>query len=478
MKPILAYVHSLGIRASIYIDDGRILASTQEDAERFRVRVYQILRQAGWQLAQDKSDGEFGASQIKTYLGFAIDTRTMTVAYDAKKLDALRLKLIDACASSELHVKDLAKLLGKITSLIPSHGSAARICTKSGYAVQEAHVQAIGWKGRVQLTQAVKDELLFFAHNIEYFNNSPMEHELNTIKVTAILENPITRQSNVKTTRYDNVVVSDSSATKAAIKWIQGPLEGSTASFTFSVEEQATSSGHRELLAVVKMLEHCAAEGMISRASIVWATDSTNLVAFLSKGSSKRPIQQLIFKVLQICVSLRSVISPLHLYREDERIHQVDHLSKVKDTDNWSVDVSTFNSFDNDFQFEIDLFADSSNRKTDRFVSKFFDPLADAIDAFSIPWVGMAWVCPPTGVLTKVVRRIKTSKCQGLLIVPNWPASEFYCELFDKKQAVLAPFVFIREFYPYVIQNENATNTPLFGRTPFSFFALYFNTLC
>ncbi len=213
------------------------------------------------------------------------------------------------------------------------------------------------------------------------------------------------------------MVASDSSASKAAIKWLQGPLEGMTASFKFSVDERATSSGQRELLAVVKMLDHCVAEKKINRASIVWATDSTNLVAFLTKGSSKGPVQQLIFRVLQNCVSLKSVLIPLHLYREDERICQVDHLSKVKDTDNWSVDASTFASFDADFKFEIDLFADGDNRKTKRFFSKFYDASADAVDAFSVPWVGMASVCPPASLITKVVRRVRTSRCQGLLIV-------------------------------------------------------------
>jgi len=124
----------------------------------------------------------------------------------------------------------------------------------------------------------------------------------------------------------------------------------------------------------------------------------------------------------------------------------------------------------------VDLFADFWNKKVNIFVSKCYHPESFAVDAFSIPWVGMAWVCPPTSLLLKVIRKIRSSPCQGLLIVPNWPASDFYCEIFEKEN-VKKPFVFIKEFRPYIIQNENASNTPLFGVTNFTFFALYFNTL-
>ena len=69
-KPINAYLHQKGIRHSIYIDDGRILAGTKREAEDGRKFTYEVLKRSGGVLEKSKSDGEGQAGQIKEYLGF------------------------------------------------------------------------------------------------------------------------------------------------------------------------------------------------------------------------------------------------------------------------------------------------------------------------------------------------------------------------------------------------------------------------
>ena len=84
-KPINAYLHGKGINHSIYIDDGRSLAKTQEEAELNRIFIYQTLQKAGWIIENSKSDQAKQASQIKEYLGFVIDTNQMKVRLDLEK---------------------------------------------------------------------------------------------------------------------------------------------------------------------------------------------------------------------------------------------------------------------------------------------------------------------------------------------------------------------------------------------------------
>ncbi len=236
------------------------------------------------------------------------------------------------------------------------------------------------------------------------------------------------------------------------------------------------SSGERELLALHRLLGDPTARSALSGANVLWLTDSTNFVAFVMKGSPVPSVQQKVFDILVWSRQLHCQISPIHLFREDVRIQEADNMSKIKDTDNWSVDFMTFEKFNKDFQFEVDLFADNNNKRVSKFVSNYFHPDSMAVDAFSIPWEGMAWLCPPVSLVSRVIRRIRSSPCQGLLIVPNWPTSDYYCDLFHK-DVLLQPFVFVEEFHPYIFQNEFATNTPLKGLTAFTFFALYFNTL-
>lgn len=475
-KPITGHIHKQGIRFSIYIDDGRILAENAGKAEEDRKRVYEIIEKTGWSMAWEKSDGPLEASQVKTYLGFIIDSNKMTVAYPDQKLWDFCSRLSTSLEKSTVQVKTLASMLGKLISLRPSHGNAVNICSRSGYVLLESHVDTQGWVGSIKWSPSAIKELSLFVENAKNFNSSPIINALTDLRVDTIFQDPITSQETIKGVRADTVVVSDASQIKAAVKYLTGSQSHWTSTFSFTENEKMTSSGYRELLAVYKFLQQEQFSGRLEAANIVWATDSTNLVSFLSKGSSKGNIQTVVFEILSMLSTLKSVLSPVHLFREDERIQQADYLSKLKDSDNWSIDDHSFQTFHRDFQFELDVFADVKNRKVPRFMSRCYHVETQAVDAFSFSWIGMAWVCPPTSLISKTVKRIQHSNCQGLLIVPNWPASEFFNELFEHDK-VVAPFQFISEFKPYIFQNEGASNTPLFGVPKFTFFALYFNTL-
>jgi len=217
-------------------------------------------------------------------------------------------------------------------------------------------------------------------------------------------------------------MVSDASQFKVACKWLENS-EQQVWSFTLSNIESDQSSGERELMALLKCLQHFLATnpGKLYGTNFIWATDSENLVAFINKGSPKWTIQQKVFEIYVICKSLSCTIESLHLLREDERIQQADHLSKVKDSDNWSIDAHSFNDLNAQFHFDIDVFADCNNARVPCFISKYYEQSAWAVDAFSVNWPGMAWLCPPTKMLKRVAKRIRSSKCKGILLVPMWP---------------------------------------------------------
>ena len=96
-KPLTAYLHMQGIRFSIYIDDGRILTKSAEEAERARIFVYETVQNAGWQIAWSKSDKCNESSPVKKYLGFWIDTNSMTVRYLADKWTDLKCSASPLC---------------------------------------------------------------------------------------------------------------------------------------------------------------------------------------------------------------------------------------------------------------------------------------------------------------------------------------------------------------------------------------------
>jgi len=68
-KLILGYLHKCGIRFSIYIDDGIIIAASKDQLHQDLDTVYDVVQKAGWQISWDKSDKVEQISQSKAYLG-------------------------------------------------------------------------------------------------------------------------------------------------------------------------------------------------------------------------------------------------------------------------------------------------------------------------------------------------------------------------------------------------------------------------
>jgi len=476
-KPVIAYIQKRGIPLSVYIDDGIFGASNASDWELKRTFIWEVVTRAGWTIELGKSDRENMGSMVKQYLGFLINTKVMKLYLPTDKLNVVTSLVSQFANRSSCTAKELAKVLGKIVSCIPSHGPYARICTRSGYMDLQQAVDAKGWKAIVPLSDSTRKEFQLFLRSVRTHNGHPMFNQLTDVRVDSIFAGAHCRKKVIHQgpSSYNAVVASDASDFKVSCQWLEGPEKGGL-SFTLGAQEQDCSSGERELLALLKSLRHFHYVLGLKGLNFIWATDSENLVSFINKGSPKTAIQQKITEVYNLCFMMSCTIEPIHLLRTDERILEVDDYSKRKDTDNWSIDDQSFQILKEQFQLTSDIFADAANAKLPIFISKYYEQGCWAVDAFSCQWPGVAYVCPPTNLLVRVANRISKSKCQGILILPNWPASDFYNAFFMANQQVKAPFELVKEFQPYIFQNENARNTPLFGITPFSFFVLHFNT--
>jgi len=403
----------------------------------------------------------------------------MTLHLPPRKITKVK-DLIESCINSTyVKAKFLAKVLGNVVACSLSHGPIARVCTRSGYC-DLAVTEEQGWNITLSVSRYTVDELRFFLHALELMNGMPIQSNLTDVRVDTFFPSPISKKDFEAQPRHpiNASMASDASNFKVACKWLEKD-KNKVWTFTLSELEAGCSSGERELLAVLKCLRHFQMTNptLVEGLNFIWATDSENLVSFINKGSPKWYLQRKIFEIYQLCKSLKCTLEPLHLLREDERIKQVDGLSKYRDTDNWSIDAKSFEDLHKEFGFDTDAFADSNNARIRRFISKNFEPGSYAVDAFSNPWPGMVWVCPPTSLLKRVAKRIRLSPCKGVVLVPVWPASEFYNDFFSAHGTVKDPFVLIRYISPYIFQNENATDTALFGVTLFKFAVLYFNTL-
>ena len=122
VKPILAYLASLGIRASIYLDDLKINAATKAIAWEHYQITRSVFQKAGFVISVEKSDEFSDISQQKLYLGFIRDSIKMTASASAEKLDSVTSFIRQKLSSSRISVKDLAKAAGRLAALRPAFG--------------------------------------------------------------------------------------------------------------------------------------------------------------------------------------------------------------------------------------------------------------------------------------------------------------------------------------------------------------------
>ncbi len=474
-KPVTAYLQRAGLRMSIYIDDGRILAKNEEEAECFRTLAYGVIGQAGWQLESAKSDGPGQAHRTKKYLGFVINTDSMTVSAEDKKLCDIR-QLCDVVMKKDPNVHLLAKLLGKIVSLHPSHGMVTRVCTRSAYLVLALHTEKFGWTGVATLSESAKTEIQFFVTMIRECNGASIQSVNTSMRIERLLPNALASNSAVSCfgSQDHHRISSDASGFKAAVINLDSPSR-EVMTFPFSSAERQLASGLRELLAVEKALLHWAHEGAMARKNVYWVTDSSNVVAFLTKGSPKVHVQRIVFRIVEILAKMGSHVIPVHLYRADERIVEADAHSKIRDTDDWSIDTTSFVELRQRFKLTTDVFANGANARLPRFFSEFFEDGSAGVEAFSQVWGSGLWMCPPISLLVKTAHEIRKRQCEGILILPDWPTATFYGSFFYNN-LVRPPFLLMDRIRPFIYQNQGGLGA-LNGKVTFDMLILYFNNI-
>ena len=101
----------------------------------------------------------------------------------------------------------------------------------------------------------------------------------------------------------------------------------------------------------------------------------------------------------------------------------------------WSLDKHTFAWVSQLVErLQVDLFATRDNNQLQQFVSPFPDPLAVAVDAFSLDW--NAWetvyLFPPVKVLHRVVPLLSNYRGGGVLVAPMYSPSSWFPALMER----------------------------------------------
>ena len=188
-KPINAFLGARGIRHSIFIDDGRMLAKNTEQSERDFAFVKDTLEKAGWQMENSKTDPTDGGSKTKEYLGFEIDTEQMEGRMTDFKKDQL-IRALEEVISSEhryIPVKFLATVVGKLIASEPALGPVVQIMLRRTYHQMETHVERKGWSSNIQVSSEMVEDAVVLKRETEGSAGYPIRTEATALSVVALV---------------------------------------------------------------------------------------------------------------------------------------------------------------------------------------------------------------------------------------------------------------------------------------------------
>ena len=114
-RHVVEYLQARGHRVIIYIDDMLILGNTKERCAESLQATLDLMNDLGALVNAEKSC--LCPAQIVDYLGFSLDSRTMTVTAPAKKVRNLKKQLRSTIRRQQVSARDLASVLGKINAM-------------------------------------------------------------------------------------------------------------------------------------------------------------------------------------------------------------------------------------------------------------------------------------------------------------------------------------------------------------------------
>ena len=452
LKPHCAYLRSLGIKHSIFIDDQRILAASFELCELHTKIALDVFEKAGWIVNLSKSQSE--PSQVMQFLGLINSTSDMKYYIPTKKLDNILELLSEILSKKKCHIKQLAKVLGKIQFIQKATGPITRILCRSSYRLI---ANAKSWNCMIVLSPEARRELSYLFDNLHDMNGFCIRPNLSLHTVDLYVASD---SSNLGTCVYE---VSDSKT--ILHKRI------------FSLQEASESSTVREIIAFHDFYVKSKAVPYANM-NLIHYTDSFNVSNILTIGSRNPKLQPLVVDIVLAWRKLNLKVFVEHIPRSDPIIKFADFHSRNFDLYDYSLDVEIFLYISQVFgPFYLDCFAAFNNTKCTRFYAKSVeDKQSEGTNFFAqvLPMVNL-WVFPPIHLIIPTLFHLEKFGSFGVLIIPMWKSAHFW------------PFIcndgihfnnFVKNcwiFSPKYISGEHILNTMFVGVKKFDTLALQFD---
>lgn len=399
LKPAFSHLHRFGFLSTCFIDDSLLLGQTKEECADNVVQTLEVLQRLGFVIHPEKS--VFEPTHSITYLGFVIDSETMTVQMTEER----KQKLFDtACKilyQNQTSVRELARLIGLIVASFP----AVKFGPLFYRHLEDDKIKALkhnshDYDGEAMVSPESKEEINWWISNVW--------PSVNDIEAPG---DP------------DFVIFTDASLTGWGCHCDSGRTGGH-----WKPEEAEHSINVLELKAVLFGLQTFVKEKKNIHIRVM--SDNMTAVSCVNKmGTSHSQACNTVTKTIWLFAKERGLWLSAAFIPGKQNVEADEESRKLNLDLEWKIDPELLKEalFLLKFQPEIDLFASRLNKQLEKYVSYRPDPEAAAVDAFSINWHGLQFYAfPPFSVIPAMLRKIVKDKASGVIVVPDWPSQTWY----------------------------------------------------
>ena len=391
MKPIFGQLRSEGNLSVYYLDDSLQIGSTFAECKHNILTTVDLLSRAGFMINEEKS--VVIPSQRILFLGFWIDSVTMTVTLPVEKQEriiTLGKKLLD---KSKVKIRDLAQFIGVLVASLPAVKYGALF-----YRFLE------------------KDKIHGLRENFGNFEKFKTLCDQSKLEINWWLQNVQFLPGNITVKKPDFIIECDASKLGWGVNFDSKSAQG-----RWLPEEAIEHINVLELKAIYFGLKSFFVE--FKDIHIRIKTDNTTAVAYINNlGGVKSLKCHVQAKNIWLWAMERKIhISAEHLPGSKNVL--ADKASRIFDKNTeWELDHHVFSSIQENFGvLEIDLFASRINKKYEKYASWKPDPFSVIVDAFSANWACLKFYAfPPFSMVLACVQKIRAEQATGVLVVPLW----------------------------------------------------------
>jgi hypothetical protein len=443
LQPVKAHLQGKGISLSLYVDDGRVSAATEQLAMKHLAGALEVIQNCGWNVQWAKTSTK--AEQRHLHLGFFTDSVQMRYFYPEQKQEVVMKQIRELVEKTgqglQITCKELAKALGRLNSMRRSHGGIVAVMSRSGQHQLGCTVMDRGWEASLLLCSDAVEELKFLLDHLADYNGQHIQTtEAKSMVMTLKRMEEEMKRVEGTVADMENLFVSDASASHAFVYKADGEFSY-VLDVEFTEEQTAASSGLRELLAVKFALERDPEQfRQFAGGRIYWQTDSYNCYLFLKKGSRIPKIQRVAAWVKKRERELDVEIVPVWTPRSQGRLVMADLGSKLHhSTDEWGVDREELGSLFQEWDFwpEVDCMAAANNAICKEFFSLVPQAGASGVNFFcqKMGRGKRVFCCLPVKMIVRAMGHLLQQQgIWAVMVVPAWESKPFWAVLQQHKE--------------------------------------------